>query len=183
MTLHLLTAPSSAGKTTCCAALAEQARAAGRDVAGLLCPPVFENGEKTGIHVQNLRTNETRLLAIASHSNASPTSHPGSLSTFNLPFGNWLFSPSALLWGNEILANALPCDLFIVDELGPLELIRGAGWQSALTTLHQQAYKIGIAVVRPGLLETAQQLCPAAQTLTQATTEQTKHFPLFSHSD
>ncbi|MGQ9834253.1 MAG: nucleoside-triphosphatase, partial [Candidatus Villigracilaceae bacterium] len=61
--LYLLTAPFGAGKTTFCADLAEQARAAGWDVAGILSPPVFENGVKTGILARNLRSGETRPLA------------------------------------------------------------------------------------------------------------------------
>lgn len=157
MSLYLLSAPSGAGKTAFCAALAEQARAAGWDVAGVLCPPVFENGVKTGILAQNLRTRATRPLAI---SNAQLP-----ISNYQLPLGQWLFSPSALAWGNEIFASSLPCDLFIVDELGPLELIRGEGWTNALEALRQAKYKIGIAVVRPGLLETAQKLFPRAQAL------------------
>lgn len=157
MTLYLLTAPSGAGKTTFCAALAEQAHAAGWDVAGILCPPVFESGIKTGILAQDLRTRATRPLAI------SNTQLP--ISNYQFPLGNWLFSLSALAWGNELLAAALPCDLFIVDELGPLELIRGKGWQNALKALRQSKYKIGVAVVRPSLLETAQKFFPEAQTL------------------
>jgi len=162
--LYLLTAPSGAGKTTFCAALAEQARAAGWDVAGILCPPVFEKGEKVGILAQNLRTRETRPLAISSHLPLS-TSHSSPLPTFHLPLGNWLFDSSVIAWGNETLASCLPADLFIVDELGPLELIRGEGWTNALEALRQAKYKIGIAVVRPGLLETAQKLFPRAQAL------------------
>lgn len=157
MTLYLLTAPSGAGKTTFCAALAEQARAAGWDVAGILSPPVFENGEKTGIRAQNLRTGETRPLASLNTHLPPPN--------YQLPIGNWLFSPSALAWGNDILAACLPCDLFIVDELGPLELLRGAGWHSALEVLRQPQYKIGLAVVRPELVETAQKVFPQSQAL------------------
>jgi nucleoside-triphosphatase THEP1 len=164
MTLYLLTAPSGAGKTTFCAALAEQARAAGWDVAGVLCPPVFENGVKTGICAQNLRTRATRpLAALANQSPISNYQLP--ISNYQLPLGQWLFSPSALAWGNEIFAAALPCDLFIVDELGPLELIRGEGWMNALEALRQGTYKIGVAVVRPSLLETAQGFFPTARVL------------------
>jgi len=155
--LYLLTAEIGAGKTTFCHALVDEARAAGWDAAGILCPPVFESGVKTGILAQNLRTEESRLLAVASHL---------SLPTFHLPLGNWLFDPSTITWGNEILAAALPCDLFIVDELGPLELIRGEGWLNALEALRQPKYKIGVAVVRPSLVESAQKLFPQAQTLT-----------------
>lgn len=150
--LYLLTAPRGAGKTTFCRALADQARAAGWDVAGLLSPPVFENGVKTGILAQNLRTGEARPLAIAIY-DLRP-------STFDLEHGTWLFDSSILAWGNQILNTCLPCDLFIVDELGPLELIRGEGWVSALETLRQSTYRIGVVVIRPELVETARRMLP-----------------------
>ena len=153
MSLYLLTAPSGAGKTTFCAALADQARAAGWDVAGLLSPPVFENGQKVGILAQNLRSGETRPLAQLS------TFHPP-LSTFHFPLGQWLFSPSALAWGNDLLVSCLPADLFIVDELGPLELIRGEGWVNALEALRSRRYKIGLVVIRPELVETGRNMLP-----------------------
>ncbi len=158
MTLHLLTAEIGAGKTTFCAALAEQARAAGWDVAGILCPPVFENGIKTGIRAQNLRTKESRPLAVAASFDLRP-------STFDLSLGNWFFDPAVIAWGNEILAAAPPCDLFLVDELGPLELMRGEGWFHAIEALRGQNYQVGVAVVRPSLLQTAQSLFPHAQIL------------------
>jgi nucleoside-triphosphatase THEP1 len=140
--LYLITAPRGAGKTTFCRVLADQARAAGWDVAGLLSLPIFENGVKTGILAENLRTGETRHLAQLSTLNVKR-------STFNLPFGQWLFSSSTLDWGNEIFAASLPCDLFIVDELGPLELIRGEGWVNAFDALRQVSYRLGVVVIRP----------------------------------
>lgn len=167
--LYLLTAPSGAGKTAFCRALAAEANAAGWDVAGILSPPIVENGIKTGIRVQNLRTQETQLLAVASPSSL-PTSHFPLSTSHSLPpphvsLGYWRFDPSALAWGNDLLASCLPADLFIVDELGPLELLRGAGWQNALQALRQRTYKIGIAVVRPSLLDVAQDIYPHAQIL------------------
>ncbi len=163
MNLYFLTAPSGAGKTTFCRALAEQARAAGWDVAGILSPPVFENGEKVGILAQNLRIGETHQLAQCSTSRLplstshSPTSH--------LSLGQWLFSHSVLAWGNDLLAHSLPADLFIVDELGPLELIRGEGWVNAFEALRSGEYKIGLVVIRPELVETARRLFPASQVI------------------
>ena len=157
--LYLLTAARGAGKTTFCRALADQARAAGWDVAGLLSPAVFENGIKTGILAQNLRTNETRPLAISSSTSHSP------LSTFHLSLGNWLFDPSIFTWGNQILETCLPCDLFIVDELGPLELIRAEGWVNALETLRQPTYRVGVVVIRPELVEAACQALPVRNIL------------------
>lgn len=162
--LYLLTAPSGAGKTAFCAALADLARAAGWDVAGLLSPPVFENGEKVAIRAQALRSGETRPLAVSSRS-PLPTSHFPLPTSHSLPLGHWLFSPSTLAWGNDLLASCLPADLFLVDELGPLELVRGEGWVNALAALCSQNYRLGLVVVRPELVETACALLPIAQVL------------------
>lgn len=156
--LYLLTAPSGAGKTAFCRALVDEARSAGWDVAGLLSPAVFENGERTSILAQDLRTGETRLLAYR-----PPSSGGREVGNEGISQGRWLFSPATLAWGNRILASCLPCDLFIVDELGPLELIRNEGWTNALPALRLSAYRIGVVVVRPSLLESAQSLLPESQ--------------------
>lgn len=156
--LYALTAPSGAGKTAFCRALSEQARAAGWDVAGVLSPPVFENGIKTGILAENLRTGEARPLAIAI-SDLRP-------STFDLELGTWLFDSSILSWGNQALKTCLPCDLFIVDEIGPLELLRGEGWINALGALRQPHYRVGLIVIRPELVKTICQILPITQVIT-----------------
>jgi nucleoside-triphosphatase len=143
--LWLVTGPRGAGKTTFCGIFSEQARLAGWDVAGLLSPAVFNGGVKVGILAENLRTREFHPLA-------SAASHP----SFDFQLGDWYFDRTTIEWGNRILETSLPCDLFLVDELGPLEFLRGAGWASALSVLHQPDYHLGIIVVRPELLEIAQ---------------------------
>ncbi|MBL1171499.1 MAG: hypothetical protein HND45_03580 [Chloroflexi bacterium] len=150
--LWALTGERGVGKTTQCRALADQARAAGWNVAGLLSPAVFENGVKTGILAEDLRTGESRPLAVLA--NQSPlTTHHLPLSTFHLPLGNWLFDPSVIAWGNHILQSRQPCDLFIIDELGPLEFFRGEGWVNAFDALRQAPYRLGVVVIRPECLE------------------------------
>jgi nucleoside-triphosphatase len=161
--LWALTGPRGAGKTTFCRTLAERARAAGWDVAGLLSPGVFEDGVKTGILAQALRTGETHPLA-----RVHPP--PGGASEVEgrspqLAFGNWLFDAAAFTWGNQVLEASLPCDLLIVDELGPLELVRGEGWTSALAVLRQPRYRVGLVVVRPELVEIARQSLPIARVM------------------
>ncbi len=143
--LWVLTGERGIGKTTHCRALVEQARAAGWDVAGLFSPAVFENGVKTGILAQDLRTGESRPLAVLATQSPLPTYH--------LPLGQWLFDPSVIAWGNQILQSRLPCDLFIVDELGPLELFRGEGWVNAFDALCQVRYRLGIVVIRPECID------------------------------
>lgn len=164
--LWALTGERGAGKTTFCRALAERARAAGWDVAGLLSPGVFENGVKTGILAQDLRTGETHPLA-----RVHPAPDPANAmqtESFSLAFGNWLFDPSTFIWGNQVLEASLPCDLLIVDELGPLELVRGEGWTSALAVLRQPCYRVGLVVVRPELVEVARRSLPIARVMTFA---------------
>lgn len=147
--LWLLSGPRQAGKTTLCRRLAEQARGRGWDVAGLLSPAILHAGIRTGIAVEDLRSGETRLLAEA-----------GPAPALTLAQGRWRFDPAAVDWGNRVLANSLPCDLLIVDELGPLELERGLGWTAGLSVLRQNGYRRGLVVVRPELVVAARSLLP-----------------------
>lgn len=126
----MVSGPRATGKSAFCRFLAGYARAAGWDVAGLLSPAIVEDGLKTGILAENLRTSETRPLA-----SAAPRP------PFDLRLGNWYFDRLTLDWGNRVLETCLPCDLFLVDELGPLELLRGAGWTSGLVALRQPHYR------------------------------------------
>lgn len=144
--LWVLTGGRGVGKTVHCGMLAEQASVAGWDVAGLLSPAIFENGVKTGILTQNLRTGDSRPLAMLSTLNVER-------STFNVQLGNWLFNPSVIAWGNQILQSRQPCDLFIVDELGPLEISRGEGWVNAFDALRQVRYRLGVVVIRPECID------------------------------
>ncbi len=51
-----------------------------------------------------------------------------------------------------MLESATPCDLLIVDELGPLEFERNEGWPAGLAAIDSAAYKVGVVVIRPELL-------------------------------
>jgi nucleoside-triphosphatase len=147
--LWLISGDIGAGKTTLCRNLAGRARAAGWDVAGLLSPGVFDAGQKTAIQVEDLRSGERRLLASL-----------GPRPDFDLAFGRWYFNRAVLAWGNHVLEQSVPCDLLIVDELGPLELLRGQGFTAAQAALAGGRYRLGIVVVRPALVETFSALLP-----------------------
>ena len=153
--LWMVTGERAAGKTTFCRALASHACQSGWDVAGLFCPAVFEGGQKTGILAESVRTGEARLLA---------STRPRTPA--DLRFGQWYFDHAVLDWGDQIIASSPPCDLLIVDELGPLELIHQAGWRSALEVLGSNPYQVGLVVVRPELQLQVHQRLPITSTLT-----------------
>lgn len=154
--ITLITGPRGSGKTRLCQRRADEARAAGHDVAGILSPAIFDGGDKVGIAALDLRTGERRLLA-RRRSPADPAVLPGT--------PGWVFDAATLAWADAVLAAATPCDLLVVDELGPLELERAEGWTAALTALDVGNYRAALVVVRRELLSVARARWPAAQVL------------------
>jgi nucleoside-triphosphatase THEP1 len=94
--------------------------------------------------------------------------------------GRFRFDPAVLAWGNEAIARAAAGhpDLLVVDELGPLELARGAGWAAALTVLQRPDYQAALVVVRPELIEAVQRrLPPHTTTIVAVTVENRDRLP------
>jgi nucleoside-triphosphatase len=147
----LITGDSGAGKTTWCTGLIDAARANGLTVGGLLCPAVFNDGAKTGIDMQNLVSGESRRLA--------QRRTPQSTGVMTI---HWHFDESVLAWGNSVLRDLPPVDVLIIDELGPLELIRNEGLLEALTVLDRGAFQVACVIVRLGLVEVALERWPGA---------------------
>ena len=113
----LLSGESELGKTTLCLKLVDMLKAIPLVVNGVVCPPVYEGSTKTGIDILTLKSGEKRQLArINSGKNEG------------LFTRKWLFDETVMDWGNLELAKATPCDILIVDELGPLEFERGLGF-------------------------------------------------------
>jgi nucleoside-triphosphatase len=139
--LVLLTGERGIGKTCVCQQVVRLAEERGLVCAGLLSPSVFDGGEKVSIDLKDVATGEKRLLAVADEK-------PG-----DTRWGKYRFVSSTLDWASEALRTATPCDLFIVDEVGPLELESGDGLVAALDVLRGGGYRLGLVVIRPELLE------------------------------
>ncbi len=137
----ILSGPPGSGKTTACRQLADLAQKCGLDCAGLVCPARFHESRKVGIDVLDLRTGGCRPLAEADQL-------PAALRT-----GAYRFDAEAMAWSAALLDTACPCDLLVVDEIGPLELVRGQGWANALNVLRAGQFGLAVVVVRPGLLD------------------------------
>lgn len=142
--IWIVTGPRGVGKTRFCLNLVLGANQRGLSTNGLICPPAYEGETKTAIHLLDLHTNQQRILArVRDHDTAA-------IST-----DHWVFDQEVLDWGNQILNQIEPCDLLIIDELGPLEFTRGLGWQNAFAVLEQKHYGAAVVVIRPELINEA----------------------------
>lgn len=128
----------------------------------MLLPAVIVNEQKIAIDVIDLRSAERRQLAVH-----NPTAN------YPLEF-YWRFDADALAWGNEVLLHSTPCDVLLVDELGVLEFERNQGWVAGLAAIESGAYRLGLVVIRPELLQAAQQRWPWARVLTIETVDQAR---------
>ena len=144
--LWLVTGWRGSGKTTFCRKMLQTARLAGWDTAGLLSPAGFQDGIKVSIFAEDIRSGEKRILAAA---------HPQTET--DLVFGNWYFNRTTLEWGNQVLQSSIPCDLLLIDELGPLEFNFSLGWVRALEVIKTSQFRLALVVIRPELLERGQQ--------------------------
>jgi nucleoside-triphosphatase THEP1 len=145
--IWIITGSREVGKTRFCTHLVEKARLLKLDVAGVLSPPIFSTLSKSAIEVENLRTYERRLLA------SRRIDDPKGIST-----QRWVFDDEVLAWGNQVLADAVPCELLVVDELGLLEFERGQGWLNGLTALKSGQFRVAVVVIRPELVSKAQSI-------------------------
>lgn len=143
--ITLITGQLERGKTTLCRHLVVKSRAAGLKVRGVLSPAVFEGDWKIGIDLIDLTGHEKRRLAYRDRYTGGPHTE------------RWHFLPETLHWGNQILGEAVPCDVLVVDELGPLELTRGEGWWEGIRAVDSGQYRLALVVIRPSLLEIASQ--------------------------
>lgn len=136
----LLTGKSDIGKTRYCQELVKVAKKSDRNCAGILSLKLVDEGETIGYEAMDIRTGEKRILADRS-------------SKSKIVLGDWFFNPQTLAWGNGILAATQSCDLFVIDELGPLELERDEGWMQAFPVLEKGEFFFAMVVVRPSLLD------------------------------
>lgn len=153
--LFLVTGLRGVGKTTWCGELIALARQRGLRVAGLWSPPVFENGRKIGIDLVDLASDARRRLA---NLRGKETAAVATI--------QWAFDADVIAWGSAALQTLPPHDLLVLDELGPLEFMRGEGFTAALDVLDAGAYRVAVVVIRPSLLPEAQARWPHAQVIT-----------------
>jgi len=149
----LITGARGVGKTHLCQKVAELAGDRGHCCAGVISRAVFDGEDRVAIIMVDVATNAERTLALADD-------EPG-----ELRWGRYRFVPATLEWGSDLLTGAAPCDLLIIDELGPLELVLGQGLVAALDVLYEGAFSLALVVVRPELLDTVRGRLRKAETI------------------
>lgn len=153
----IITGKSGSGKTGFCASVVNAMRQSDlnrMDIRGVLSPALMRGGEKVGIQAVNLVTFEHKNLAERNEGD------PGAIST-----KRWVFNPKIIAWCNSILANATPCTVLVLDEIGPLEFERGEGFIAGLEAVDSGDYELSLVVVRPHLIDPALERWPGAEVI------------------
>lgn len=150
--LIILSGPPGAGKSSWCMQLVQEATSLSFVVAGLISAAIFDNGDKIGINLVDQFSGECRRLAVR---------HDGGNDGYRTE--QWVLDPGTLAWGNQQLRAIPPCDIVILDELGPEELARGRGLVAGMELIESRQIPLVIAVVRPKLLPIAENRWPWGQ--------------------
>lgn len=136
----ILTGERGVGKTTVCRETITLAKVRGYTCGGILTL-IQPDGE---LGVLDASSGDTRRLTLP------PDAKPAIVQ------GRFHFAPETLDWGNMVLARATPCQLLVIDELGPLEIEQGRGWTKTSDVLHRGDFALALVVVRPELVVKAQ---------------------------
>jgi nucleoside-triphosphatase len=154
--LTLVIGPKGAGKTSWCVRRIARAKANDRQISGLLSPGRYQDSSKVGIDLECIATGERRHLGVVS-------TRGGEYPALTLPVGQWLFDPKVIDWGNKALESLGPQDLFIFDELGPLEFQSNAGLQAVFEVIERGMFQEAYVVVRGDLVDQAILRWPTAE--------------------
>jgi nucleoside-triphosphatase THEP1 len=134
--------------------LVDYVRVLGLELRGLVSPAVMEHGQKIGIDLLDLSSGERRRLAYRKGD-----------ANGDLVTADWQMVAETMQWGNAILEELNSCDLFILDEVGPLEFEHGIGLSAGLDFVDAHRDTPCFVVVRPSLLVKARIRWPWATVL------------------
>ncbi|MEI7499987.1 MAG: nucleoside-triphosphatase [Bacteroidota bacterium] len=174
----IITGEIREGKTTFTKQIVDSLKEKGLRISGFLALGIDENGKRTGFNLLDITTAPT-VEPISSHSHL-PADEPESRRTNikdmrlqpaksaeiqlcsnishenRIKTGHYYFNPDGLKKGKEILSenNINDIQLFVIDEVGPLE-INNQGWASSIETLCKVSIIPQLWVVRKSLVKTA----------------------------
>lgn len=130
------------GKTALMIELVKAIRGGGLTVEGVLSQGIFEDNEKIAVEIVDLTSGSSRLMAKLAE-----------IEQTELQYGDWSFFPEAIDWANQRLSAVQSPNVFILDEVGPLELEIGSGLQVGLDILKRGHFNLGILTARPKCID------------------------------
>ncbi len=143
--LTLITGKKCEGKTQFIKNFILALKAADMSVTGIVSPGIYENGKKIGITAEDIFSGQRRQLAYF-----DPGWDP------DMPIREWRFDTKVLDWGNQLIKDTMGTfDVFILDEIGYLELEKGEGWAHVFQFLEKSSILSVYLVVRESLLPLA----------------------------
>ena len=106
----IITGSVGGGKTSLVEEAARILKTEGISVVGVITPVLYEAGQRVGYIIRDLRTGEERILA-----RTTP---------FNTPLRqcSFYFVEESFRWAEQLFSSSLDSQVFILDEVGRLEL-------------------------------------------------------------
>ncbi len=141
----LVTGGRQVGKSSLCQRVAADLREQGVQVTGLVT-------QRVAVHALMV----TELGTGISYALTKPLGAEG------LALPNFTLDPQAMERAAAALRRSFPTQLFVLDEVGPLEVMEGKGWGEAFDLLRHERYDVAMLVVRPELLYAAITCLPNA---------------------
>ncbi len=143
----LVSGGRGAGKSTLLTRARQAALDAGLGVGGMISLARVEGGTKTGIDVMDAGSGV--VLPLARYRAQLDESGEG------MGTRHYAFDAAGIEAGLRWAEAGRAADVFIVDELGPLEYERGLGWAAVIPMIAARAYGCALVTVRPELIEVA----------------------------
>lgn len=121
--LVVIVGSSGAGKSTICRRVIDEWRRRGLSAAGVVAGARAGSPAGRGLDVVDVATGQRLPLAEFDRATGGPVT------------GRWHFHQDTLAAGLAWCAAVRPDALFVVDEVGPLELEQGLGWAPVVPRL------------------------------------------------
>lgn len=141
-----ITGQVQGGKTTFLTELSKALDNRGLKIDGFLCPGEFEEGQRSGFSLKNIRTGEEVPMA-SLHETIDW-----------IKYRRFWFNPVAFKRGKEWIRECLKqeAQVIVIDEVGPMEL-EGSGWSVLLDDLVKETVPVQLWSVREHILQEVMQ--------------------------
>lgn len=138
--IYIVSGHSGSGKTAWLTKAIDFLKKNNFVVGGVLAPGVWENGEKIAIDSVLYPEASRITLAVRKPDFAEGYSR------------KWKFDDQMVEKINNHLKQLNSCDYVVIDEIGPLEIIKHQGYTNAIKILEEAKFDNVIVAIRPSLV-------------------------------